>query len=291
MALIVSLMCCPPVSADGETCRAAAAVLVHPEVRGVYVDAVGKIAAGLERAGVNDLGICSLTEFQTINGLASDVVVYPLGDTVTAAVARARRSATVYGLLVTRLTHSVRGGMSLFVDPNAVIERVLALQPGIASLHLVHLAEAPAGAITRARSAARSAGLNWQETAVSSVRDAARVIEQLKASGTGDTAVWFHNGVLGLNPDVLIPPLVRISWNRGVFVVADDAAYVERGILMSVSPDLEALGAEAARAARRNGSGLRDPGAVQWGVNRRTAVALGVEGQVRKGPSPDFVYE
>jgi len=73
--------------------------------------------------------------------------------------------------------------------------------------------------------------------------------------------------------------------------VADDAAYVERGILMSVSPDLDALGDLAARAAVRHGSGLRDVTKVQWGVNRRTAIALGVEGRTRRGTAPDFVYE
>jgi ABC-type uncharacterized transport system substrate-binding protein len=158
-------------------------------------------------------------------------------------------------------------------------------------VHLVHLAEAPRAAIAKARAAAERTGLQWQATPVASVGDAARAIERLKSTGAADAAVWFHNGVLGLNPEVLIPALVRISWNRQLFVVADDAAYVERGILMSVSPDLEALGALAAGAAVRNGAGLRDATAVQWGVNRRTAVALGVEGRVRRGPSPDFVYE
>ncbi|MCF7990925.1 MAG: hypothetical protein K9M02_10825 [Thiohalocapsa sp.] len=291
MSLIVLLLFCQGVAAGTGTCRAGAAVLVHPEVRGVYVDALERIAAGLEREGESDLGICSLVEFKGLDGLMRDAVVYALGDTVTAEVAAASRPAAVVGLLVTELPPSVRQGVSLFADPGAVIERLLALQPDIASLHLVHLAEVPADAIARARSAATSAGLQWQSTAISSVRDAARAIEQLKSRAGNDAAVWFHNGVLGLNPDVLIPALVRISWNRGLVVVADDAAYVERGILMSVSPDLEAVGALAARAARLNGPGLRDSAAVQWGVNRRTAVALGVEGQLRRRPAPDFVYE
>jgi putative ABC transport system substrate-binding protein len=288
--LFTSLLLCPPASADSGACRAARAVLVHPEVRGVYRDAVRQIAAGLERGGVSDLAVCSLSGYRGIDGAGGDAVVFAVGDRVAAEVAEAAASA-VLGLLVTGLQRSLRWGVSLFADPGAVITRIRALKPDVSALHLVHLAQAPASAISRARSAARRAGLAWEATPVSSVRDAARAIERLKSAGAAGTAVWFHNGVLGLNPDVLIPPLVRISWNRGVFVVADDAAYVERGVLMSVSPDLQELGAMAARAAERGSEGLHDTAAVQWGVNRRTAGALGVEGRVRRGPAPDFVYE
>jgi len=290
-ALLMSLCIGPPVSAEPGVCRAGRAVLVHPEVRGVYRDAVRQIAAGLARGGQGDLALCSLDELNALNGPGGDTVIFAIGDRAAAEVAATAGSAAVVGLLVTRLQPPMRWGASLFADPKAVIERIQALKPEVATLHLVHLAQTPAGAIARVRAAAKRAGLTWQATPVSSVRDAARVIERLKSTAAADTAVWFHNGVLGLNPDVLIPPLVRISWNREVFVVADDAAYVERGILMSVSPDLEALGVRAAQALARDSSGLRDATAVQWGVNRRTAVALGVEGRVRRGPAPDFVYE
>jgi len=288
--LVLSQFDGPPAWAESAACRPASATLVHPEVRGVYREAVERIAAGLERGGIGDLAVCSLSDFKTLNAPEGVAMIFAIGDRVAAEVADAGFTAVV-GLLVTRLHRSMRWGASLFADPSAVISRIRGLTPDVAAVHLVHLAEAPGAAIAKARAAVQRAGLQWQATPVASVGDAARAIERLKATGTADAAVWFHNGVLGLNPDVLIPPLVRISWNRQLFVVADDAAYVERGILMSVSPDLEALGRFAAGAAVGNAAGLRDATAVQWGVNRRTAVALGVEGRVRRGPSPDFVYE
>jgi hypothetical protein len=288
--LLLSLLDCLPVAADSRACRPERVTLVHPAVRGVYQEAVEQIAVGLARGGVGDLAVCSLSDFKTLSPPGAGAVIFAIGDRVAAEVADAG-SAAVVGLLVTRLHPSMQWGVSLFADPGAVIRRIRALKPDVAGVHLVHLTAAPGDAIGKTRAAVEGAGLQWQATPVASVRDAARAIEQLKSTGTADAAVWFHNGVLGLNPDVLIPPLVRISWNRQLFVVADDAAYVERGILMSVSPDLDALGDLAAGAAVRHGSGLRDVTKVQWGVNRRTAVALGVEGRVRRGTAPDFVYE
>jgi len=280
-----------PLRADPAACGATGAVLVHPEVRGVYVDAVAQLVTGLERGGVDDLSVCTWADFEAMTAPERAARIFTLGDKVTAKLARIGDPATLIGLLVTRLRPGMPAGLSLFADPHPVIERIQVLQPAIRALHLVYLADVPADAVARVRSAARQAGLAWETTAVASVREAARAIERLKTDGDPTTAVWFHTGVLGLNPDVLIPPLVRIGWDRRLFVVADDAAYVERGVLMSVSADLEALGALAARAVTGGWSGLRDAAALRWGVNRRTAAALGVDGRLRLRPVPDFVYE
>lgn len=91
---------------------------------------------------------------------------------------------------------------------------------------------------------------------------------------------------------MLVPNLVRIGWERGLPVVADEAGYVERGILLAVTHDYQALGRHTDRLA----AAAREPGliystATRRTLNGRTAAAMGIELPTDDDRRFDYVHD
>jgi len=141
------------------------------------------------------------------------------------------------------------------------------------------------------RALAGKRGSDFEPVAVSSLRSAAQAIEQFKTIPATGAIVWFHKGVLGLNPDILVPNLVRISWARDLPIVADRVDYVQRGILLAVSPDYQAFGRRAAKLSAAREPGLIYLPATCWALHVRSAALIGIELQTDDEWRFDYVHE
>lgn len=172
-----------------------------------------------------------------------------------------------------------------------MLDDILALRPATRSLQFVHLARIPAAIVERVRTLAHQRGIDFEPVAVSSVRAAAQAIERLKTSPAAATLVWFHKGVLGLNPDVLVPNLVRVSWAKRLPVVADEVDYVRRGILLTVTHDYRALGRRAAKLLAAREPGLVYSTATRRILNGRTTAVMGIRFKADDERRFDYVHE
>jgi len=222
--------------AASESCYDTQTILVLPRLNPTYRQTVADIIAGIRAAGLGELAVCPLREFESPGSAFEPTTIFALGDQVASALAAKSGKARVIALLVQKLPPPVDSGISLFLDPARVLDDILSLHPATRSLHFVHRARIPAAIVDRVRDLAHQRGIDFEPVAVSSLRSAAQAIERLKTIPATGAIVWFHKGVLGLNPDILVPNLVRISWARDLPVVADRVDYVQRGVLLAVSP-------------------------------------------------------
>lgn len=262
-----------PVLAD--VCQEAPLMLVHPAVAPSYDAVIDQLSEGLAQGVDQPIGVCVLGELSRRAWSSRPRHVVAVGAAAYSAAERTFPGARILPVLVGTLPPHARAGLSRFVDPSLVLEQLQALSPKTEVLYFIHLREVPTGLLRRAQRSADTRGLRWIAIAVDGLREAARAIERVRGEASTTSAVWFHHDVLALNPDILIPPIVRRSWEVGFPVISDDADTVERGLLFALTPDYRALGRAAAQLADQQ-AGLLEIRWVHRVLNARTARAIGL---------------
>jgi len=276
---VVALLLCwlpTPRPALADVCQEAPLMLVHPAVAPAYDAVIDQLLEGLTQGASQDIGICTLDALKAQSWSRAPRQIVAVGAAAYTAADRAFPDALVLPILVGTLPPQARNGLSSFVDPALVVGQLQALSPTTEVLYFIHLQTVPAELIRRAQRAANTLGLRWIPIAVDGLRAAALAIERVRGEASTSSAVWFHRDVLALNPDILIPPIVRSSWKVGFPVISDDADTVERGLLFALTPDYRALGRAAAAHLSEDHRGLSDIRWVQRVLNARTARAIGL---------------
>jgi hypothetical protein len=272
-------------------CRDATLMLIHPEVAPPYDAAIDQIQEGLEQVTGETIGVCTVGELQSRPWAPQARQVVAIGESAYAAAKQRFPSDPVLPILVGDLPAGARSGLSRFIAPALVLKELRVLSPATRVVYFVHLREVPSELVGRASEAARALGLRWAPIAVGSLREAARAIEKIKMDAGADAAVWFHRGVLALNADVLVPPIVRLSWDRRTPVFTEDAEAVARGLLFSLTPDYRRVGRSLGAQLRHDRAGLADIQAVRRVLNRRTARAIGLAVSPAEERRFDDVYD
>ncbi|WP_240905854.1 hypothetical protein [Thiorhodococcus mannitoliphagus] len=251
-------------------------MLIHPAVARPYEEVIDQLFEGLGQGTRQDMGVCALDALNARSWSRPPRQVVAVGGSAYAAAEQAFPNARVLPILVETLPAAARDGLSRFVEPSLVLAQLRALSPNTESLYFIHLSDAPAELIRRAQRSAERLGLRWIPIAVGNLREAALAIERVRGEASTTSAVWFHRDVLALNPDILIPPIVRRSWAVGFPVISDDADTVERGLLFALTPDYRAVGHAAAAQLAEKRAGLRNLRGVHRVLNARTARAIGL---------------
>jgi len=293
MVLMTGLLMLPETARSvlGAACRDATLMLIHPEVSPPYDAAINQLEEGLAQVAGETVGVCTVGELASRSWSPLARQVAAVGESAYAAARQRFPSATVLPILVRELPAGASSGLSRFIAPGLVLKELRALSPTTRVLYFIYLREVPSDLVGRATQAARAPGLRWEPIAVGSLREAARAIETIRMDAGFDTAVWFHRGVLALNADVLVPPIVRLSWDRRFPVFTEDAEAVGRGLLFSLTPDYRLVGQAVAAQLRHDGAGLADIQAVRRLLNRRTARAIGLVVSPAEERRFDDVYD
>lgn len=273
-------------------CRETPLMLVHPVVSAAYEPIITQLAAGLMSDTTAPSAVCTLPELDRYRGSTVPRHLVAVGESAYAAARQAFPQARVWPILLQERPAGADRGLSRFVAPALVVAELHTLSPAIETLVFVYRATVPDAVVQQARAAAQARGLAWEAIAVDDLRAAARAIEQVRQQATPTRAVWLHRDVLALNPDILIPPLVRRSWEIGFPVASDDADSVERGLLLALTPDYRALGrALAAWPTQEPAPGWRDIDTVRRVLNRRTARAIGAARHPAEETHFDVIFD
>ncbi|MCK7472104.1 MAG: hypothetical protein MZU95_16150 [Desulfomicrobium escambiense] len=267
-------------------------MLVHPVVSAAYEPIITQLAAGLMSDTTAPTAVCTLPELDRYRRSTVPRHLVAVGESAYEAARRAFPQARVWPILVQDRPAGVDRGVSRFVAPALVIAELHTLSPTIETLVFVYRATVPDTVVQQARAAAQAQGLAWEAIAVDDLRAAARAIERVRQQATPTRAVWLHRDVLALNPDILIPPLVRRSWEIGFPVASDDADSVERGLLLALTPDYRALGRMLATwPTQEPAPGWRDIDTVRRVLNRRTARAIGAARHPAEETHFDVIFD
>jgi len=150
-----------------------ATILVHPDLKPAYRPVVAAVTAGIRAGGIGEPALCSLEQFGSQGRSFTPTTIFALGDQVASALAAGSDRARIIALLVQALPPAVDSGIALFLDPAAVLDDILALRPGIRSLHFVHLARIPTTILHQVRTLTHRRGIDFNPVPVSSLRAAA----------------------------------------------------------------------------------------------------------------------
>ncbi|EGV28144.1 hypothetical protein ThidrDRAFT_4045 [Thiorhodococcus drewsii AZ1] len=287
LVLLAWLLATPDPTWPADTCLEAPLLLISPALSPPYDAIIDQLAAGLADATGRAPGVCTLEDLSTRTLTPTRIVA--VGAEAAAAAAQRFPQTPQVPILIRTLPERTHQGLSRYIAPPLTLDTLALLSPTTNRVVFVHRREVPAAWLARARAVAESHGWRWEPIAVAGLREAALAIEQLRHQAQPTTALWFHRDVLALDPDILVPPLVRLSWKIGCAVLSDDAETVERGLLFALTPDYRALGRATARL--ETGAGLADLQWVRRLLNRRTARAIGLVLPPSTEQQFDVVYD
>ena len=175
------------------------------------------------------------------------------------------------------------GAISLTPDPAILFARLKSLVPSVRRVTVIYNPQRNGWLIKLARDAAKAHGLELVAHEVGDLASAARMYEATFTASDGKRdAVWLPQDTTSVDENIILPLVLRESWNRGVPVFSSSFLHVKKGALFALYPDNVSLGKTLAATVegaltgeprRRHVLPLRD---VQIAVNLRTASHLGL---------------
>jgi len=176
--------------------------------------------------------------------------------------------------------------ITLSPDPALLFARMKTLMPMTKRIFVVYDPNFNGWLIKLAKDAASAQGLKLVVYQAQDLRNAVRFYQQIFSEADSHSdALWLPQDPTTVEDSSILPLVLQESWNQGIAVFSSNFGHVRRGVLFSLYPDNEALGASLASLAsdilNSNGEAgsrgmmtLRD---VQGAVNLRTAKHLGID--------------
>ncbi len=223
-------------------------------------------------------------------------VVIALGRQGLNATAGLDREITVLagGVLLLSDAENV-AGISLTPDPALLFSRLRTLLPDLRRVIVVYDPQKSDWLIRLARDAARAQGLELQAHVATELGKAAQLYPQVFANADSRRdAVWLPHDTTTVEESIILPMVLRESWNSGVPLFSSNVLHVKKGALFAMGPNNVELGRALANSAMGviNGDGkrrglvpLRD---LQTAINLRTANHMGLN--LSQQHRFDYVY-
>lgn len=279
------------------TGRAAAAdvLAIVPQIKEPYRSVLYQIVDGMRRtATVRVVEIPPDTNSpQPALSIQDEKVAIALGDrAVSAAAALQGQVPVVAGAIVVPVGQPPMPGLSLEADPGELFRQLVALRPGIRTVHWLYRPQRSNWLLKRAQAAAVKHRLTLAAVAVDNARAAAQQYQEIlsRADSTTD-ALWLSQDPALVSNDSALPDILGKAWARNIVVFSGSVQHVAHGVLFALTPDNEAMGSDLARLALAHAGGAPmqfEPNrSLQRAINRRTAEHLGINAALG---DYDFVF-
>jgi len=191
-------------------------------------------------------------------------------------------SVLVGGVLLLSDSDNVTG-ISLTPDPALLFARLRALLPELRRVIVVYNPKKSDWLIKLAREAARAQGLELAAHVAADLGEAARLYGSLIAAADNRRdALWLPHDTTTVEESIILPLVLRQSWNSGVPIFSSNVLHVKKGALFAMMPNNVELGRALAGSAlgliagdnrRRGVVPLRE---LQSAINLRTASHIGL---------------
>lgn len=176
---------------------------------------------------------------------------------------------------------AIYGGISLAPAPGYMFEQLKKLSPAVSEVTVVYSAVRNRWLIEHAVKAAEASGLRLHAVPAETLSEAAQIYRERVESGIGAKhAIWLLQDSVTVDQSIVLPMLLKESWNHGFVVFSSNAAHVKRGVLFALYPDYKSLGTRLGRmamdASHSGAKPVKDPAIqpltdVLVAVNLRTA--------------------
>ncbi|MBB3121417.1 ABC transporter substrate-binding protein [Pseudoduganella violacea] len=174
-------------------------------------------------------------------------------------------------------------GITLSPDPALLFSHLKALLPSLRRITVVYNPQNNHALIKLAQEAARNQGLDLQALEAADLAAAVRRYEQAFASADNRyDALWLPQDNTTVDEAIIVPMVLKESWNRGLPIFSSSMLHVKKGVLFALYPNNFELGRELANLAVDvlNGDntrqGLTPLRSVRSALNWRTANHIGL---------------
>jgi putative ABC transport system substrate-binding protein len=188
-------------------------------------------------------------------------------------------------------------GISLTPDPALLFSHLKGLLPGVRRVIVVYNPLSNEPLIRLAREAARAQGLELHTLEATDLAGAVRRYETALAGADGRRdAFWLPPDALTVDEAVIMPMVLRESWNRNIALFSSSILHVRKGALFALYPNNFELGRDLATLAlaRLNGDvarrGVAPLRAVRAALNTRSASHIGLNISTSQQRSFDAIF-
>ncbi len=266
---------------------AATLAIVYPEVPAPYKQVFDQIIEGIEAKHFG-----TLVKYPIDSPVAPDSLLQKMeSDQVDMVVTLGRRGLSFnkilknkYPLVTGALPIKPNGisGVSLIANPTNLFKQLRELSPDTQRIHVVYTAKTQ-WLIDKAQTSAQTNKLELISYKAADIREAVKHYQQiLKTADQKKDSIWVPLDSVTANEKVILPLLLRESWENNLVVFSSKPGHVKRGFLFTLFPDSSQDGvrlAEMLNSMFHEGEkpGVQLSDSLRVGVNLRTASHLGLE--------------
>lgn len=266
---------------------AATLAIVYPEVPAPYKQLFDQIIEGIEAKHTG-----ALIKYPINSPIAPDNLLRKMqNDQVDMVVTLGRRGLSFnkalkdqYPLVTGALPIKPNGisGVSLIANPTNLFKQLHELSPNTQRIHVV-FTEKTQWLIDKAQISATTHDLELITYKAADIREAVKHYQQiLKTADQKKDSIWVPLDSITANEKVILPLLLRESWDKNLVVFSSKPGHVKRGFLFTLFPDSAQDGVRLAEMLNSMFYEGKTPGVVlsdslRVVVNLRTASHLGLE--------------
>lgn len=277
----------------------------YPQVREPYRKVLEEIMTGIEEGAAN-WAVHRLPIPDSDNRDAAEASAAPFGCRAVIGLGRAGVQAVtpfVSKISVTAGAVLMQPGKPTAIPtvsfaPNSaeLFTRLKHFLPAVKTVTVVFDPSRSGGLVEKAAKSADSLGIKLVALEARNLSDAAILYKRiLDESDPKTDAIWLLRDASVMDSGAVLTLVLKHAWKRKLVVFSNQLTHVKQGVLFSVYPDNDKLGARLAKLARdcvpnncndRGVMALRDLGTA---VNIRTANRLGIDIDRRHDPYVDLV--
>ncbi len=260
-------------------------VVVYPSVPAPFDQIFNEILEGIDTNHAGDIALKAITKkdsteevLEWIENIDSSMVIALGRSGYEVAKGLDDNIPAVVGALP--IKPNGVSGVSLIGDPKLLFDALSVLAPQINTVHVVY-SPANEWLINLAQERANSMGLHLNMLKATDIKVAVKMYgELLDKLNVDEEALWLPLDPVTANEQVILPNLLKRSWEKNVVLFSSKPAHARRGALFSMYPDHNKLGSELVKMVTAMQQTQSDAGVIPLGdmklaVNLRTAAHLG----------------
>jgi putative ABC transport system substrate-binding protein len=187
--------------------------------------------------------------------------------------------------------------ISFVPDSAELFTRLKHFLPSVRAVTVVFDPDHSGARVASATKAAENMGIRLVALEARNLREAAVLYERALDSGNSKTdAIWLMRDASTMDSGAVLTLVLERAWKKKLVIFSDQLAHVKNGVLFSVYPDNEKLGARLAKLAQACATSACDDYGVMplqdlgTAVNKRTANRLDIDIDRRRDPYVGLVF-
>ncbi|EWH11176.1 hypothetical protein DS2_04945 [Catenovulum agarivorans DS-2] len=262
---------------------AAPVAVLYPDVREPYLSIFEQIRAGVKEQTNADIQGYVIGEDLDISSIEKQLA----GDAITQLVLLGSRGYRLadkftanYSIVIGAYptTPGAHSGVSMMTDPITVVKKLRMVAPSVQKLHLI-VSQQNAWIAKLTERALKQAGIAANIQIVKDLKQAVQTYAKLVEGRLNQRdAIWLPIDTVAMHEKVVLPLVLKASWDKRFIVLSSIPSHAKRGALFSFYPNHFQLGKQLANMLQNmtENPQVLPMKHILLAVNLRTAKHLGI---------------